>query len=105
MKRFTILLILTVLISGCRTTPTHDMTENAQTALTALEQSIPEQCATESIKTQIKGIKTQINTIEKNCTKICEDEKAVIRADKIKWQVAFFGLLGVIIAWFMGKRI
>lgn len=103
--RFAILLLLTVLLNGCQTTPTHDMTENAQTALTALEQSIPVQCATESIKTQIKGIRTQINTIEKTCVKTCNDEKAVIEAEKVKWKIAFFGLLVVVGVWILRKRI
>ena len=65
------------------------MAESAINTATAIEQSLPKQCATDGIKSQITAIKTQITAI----TQACETEKAEIQAEKIKWKTAFFGLL------------
>lgn len=93
--RFTILLILTVLLTGCAKEPvaSNTMAESAINSATALEQSLPATCNTASIKTQIQAIKTQINAI----TQSCETEKQVITEQKVKWKMAFFGLLVVIL--------
>ena len=91
MKCFGLFFLLFIL-SSCTKPVSNDLANNAINQATALEQSLSSDCATESIKTQIKGIKSEINAI----TKACNTEKAEIRADKVKWQTAFWALFVVI---------
>lgn len=102
MKRFTILLILTLLSNGCSKQPvaSESIANSAINATTALEQSLPVTCATDGIKAQITAIKTQITAI----ATACETEKQVITQEKIRWQWSFFALLAVVIVYIL-KRI
>ena len=90
MKKFIILLLLSLFLNGCSNPSTSETIANgAINSTTALEQSLPKDCSTDAIKSQITAIKTQIMAI----TESCKTEKAIIKADKVKWQTAFFGLL------------
>lgn len=101
MKKFTILLLLAFLLNGCsNTSVSENIANSAINTATALEESLPTGCYTNAIKSQITAIKTQITAI----TESCETEKAAIRADKVKWQTAFFGLL-LAIAVFILKKV
>lgn len=82
-------------------TVTSDLAESAITTTTAIEQSLPKECATNAIKTQITALKTQITAI----AQACDTEKNVITAEKVRWQWAFFGLLLVIAAYITRKVI
>jgi hypothetical protein len=96
MKYIAILLLL----CGCaKTTATENIANSAINTTTAIEKSLTADCATESIKTQIQAVKTQINAI----VQTCETEKAEIRADKVKWQTAFWALLVVVSVFVMRK--
>lgn len=99
--RFTILLILTVLLSGCaRETPVSEtLTENAINATTALEQTLPSECKSDAIVTQITVIKTEIRAIKS----ACQTEKDEITRDKLKWKLAFWALVGVVAAYILRK--
>lgn len=79
---------------GCAKEPavSETLTENAVNATTALEQSLPAECKTESILTQITVVKTEIKAISKTC----KVEKDKITQDKLKWQWSFWGLLGIV---------
>ena len=67
MKRFAILLISTVLLSGCfRSTPVDTAVENAQNSVVALEKSLTADCKTESTNAQLKSIKSSISEIKEN---------------------------------------
>ena len=68
--------------------------------ITVLEQSINEKCATDSIKTQINVIKSQIKAING----ACDTEKAEITAEKNKYKIAFWSLV-VIIGLFVSRKI
>lgn len=100
MKWYTSCLALCTLCSCGAPSASNTMAESAINTATAIEQSLPKQCATEGIKTQITAIKTQITAI----TQACETEKAEIRADKIKWKTAFFGLV-IAIAVFVIRKV
>jgi hypothetical protein len=102
MKHFTIPLIFTILLSGCaRETPvSNTIADNAITATTALEQSLPAECKTESITTQITVVKTQIRAI-KNA---CETEKNVIEQEKTRWKWSFYGVL-ILIGLYIARKI
>ena len=92
--RFTILLILTVLLSGCsKTTPT-DIVGNA---------------AKESINTIIAN-KPTCKDVGITCNKqidavisSCDNAKKVITEEKIRWKISFFGLLLAIMVFIIKK--
>lgn len=98
--RFTILLILTVLISGCAKTATQTITESALQQVNAIEQTITPECKTIAVTSQINTlrdtIKAQLST--------CELEKQKITADKIRWKTTAV-LLMIIIAVYVGSKI
>jgi len=100
MKWFGLFLSLFVLSSCAKHTVSHNIADNTINQITALEQSINEKCATDSIKTQINVIKSQIKAINS----ACDTEKAEIKAEKIKWQTAFWGLF-IVVAVFILKKI
>ena len=91
-KCFGLFLVLFMLSSCGAQSVSHDIAQNAINATTALEQSLPAQCATENIKNQINGIKSQIKTI----STACETEKRVIEQEKLRWKWSFFALLAAI---------
>lgn len=97
--RFTILLILTVLISGCAKTVTQTITESALQQVNNIEQTIAPECKTIAVTSQINTlrdtIKAQLST--------CELEKQKITADKIRWETTAV-LLMIIIAVYFGSR-
>ena len=88
-----LLFLLSVILCSCGAhTTSHNLAQNTINQVTALEQSIDEKCTTDAIKTQINVIKSQIKAINS----ACDTEKAEIRADKVKWQTAFWALFVVI---------
>lgn len=88
-------------LSSCEThTVSHNIADNTINQITALEQSINEKCATDSIKTQINVIKSQIKAING----ACDTEKAEITAEKNKYKIAFWSLV-VIIGLFVSRKI
>jgi CRISPR/Cas system CSM-associated protein Csm2 small subunit len=92
MKWFGLCLALFTLSSCATHTASHEIANNTINQITALEQSIDEKCTTDAIKTQINVIKSQIKAIND----ACDTEKAEIKADKIKWQTAFWALFLVV---------
>ena len=89
------------LLSSCGThTMSHNIADNTINQITVLEQSINEKCATDSIKTQINVIKSQIKAING----ACDTEKAEITAEKNKYKIAFWSLV-VIIGLFVSRKI
>ena len=90
--RFAVLLILTVLISGCAKTATETITETAQQQLNAIEQSIAPECRTASTTAQIEALR---NTI-KSSLSVCEVEKQKITADKLRWEAIAIMLMVII---------
>ena len=96
-------LILLVLfcVTGCsQNTVSHNIADNAINQATVIEQSLPSNCATESIKTQIKGIKSEIIAI----VNACETEKQVIEQEKIRWKWSFLGL-ALVVAAYIARRL
>lgn len=98
---FTILSFLTLLLSGCAGTATEIATETAKNQVIALEKSLTADCKTASVNAQLGAIKTQIASIEATC----QAEQKTLRAEKAKWQVLFFSLLGLFLGLtFLKKR-
>lgn len=93
MMRFTILLILTVLISGCAKTATQTITETAQQQLNAIEQSITPECRTIATTTQINALRSTINSQ----LSACELAQSKLKSDITKWQVIAIALFGALL--------
>lgn len=91
------ILPIAILLTGCANdTPISEtIADSAIGATTVLEQTLPEECKTEPIKTQLTVIKTQIRAI----TKACETEKDTITREKMKWKYSFWILIGIILAY------
>ena len=96
-----IFFLLGILLAGCiRTEPVSEtIADNAINATNALEQSLPAECKTAAINTQITVIKTQIKAI----TNACETEKNEITRDKLKWKYSFWVLIGIVLAYILKK--
>lgn len=102
MKHFTILLVSTLLLSGCKTqTASEAVTESAINTATALEQSLTPECKTEPIIAQIQAIKTQIQAIESTC-KVQTDN---MRLQRNKYMWAFFATIAVCAIYFLRKMV
>ena len=99
MKWYTYCLALFTLSSCAAPSASNTIAESAINTATAIEQSLPKECATEAVKSQITAIKTQITAI----TQACDTEKSEIKADKVKWMTAFFGLLTAIAVYIIRK--
>ena len=95
-------ILLSLILCGCAKTSTvsENLTINAINSATVLEQSLPKECATSAIKTQIDNLKSQITQI----SQACDLEKNEIQHEKIKWKTAFFGLL-LVIAVFITRKL
>lgn len=96
-----LLLLVTVLLSGCtrETPPSHEMTENAINTITAIQQSLPEECKTDANQLMFKVAEREVRGIEKQC----DIEKAKIERQVIKWRLISFAMALVIIA-YIAKR-
>lgn len=96
-------MILMLTLSGCaREEPvSQTISENAINATTALEQSLTTECKTDSIKTQLTVIKTEIRAVNK----ACQTEKETERLRTTRWKFLFFSLLTVCIIYIIKKII
>lgn len=94
MKRFTILLILTVLLSGCaKEKPVyHEVVQNGIDVINAIEQGLPAECKTGSNEILFNVARKQM----KNCESACDLAVAKVETEKLKWKWSVFGLLLVI---------
>ena len=98
---FIVLVLLVLSLCACnRQQPVSEtISDNAVTATTALEQSLPKECKTDAILTQFTVIKTEI----RNAKNACVIEKDTITQEKRKWQWAFWGLVVLIGAYIARK--
>lgn len=98
-----LLLLVAVLLSGCtrETPPSHEMTENAINTITAIQQSLPEECKTESNQLMFRVAEREVRGIEKQC----DIEKGKIERQVIKWRLISFAMALIIIAYIMKRFI
>lgn len=97
--RFTILLIFTLLLSGCAKTPQEIATDAVLGQVGAVEQAIKKECPTVKIDEQINALRA---TVQSQLA-TCESQISVERSEKRTWQVIAGGLVLVIVAYFLGK--
>lgn len=97
-----LLLLAAVLLSGCtrEVPPSHEMTENAINTITAIQQSLPEECKTDANQLMFKVAEREVRGIEKQC----DIEKAKIERQVIKWRLISFAMALIIIA-YIAKRL
>lgn len=99
MKWFFGLLLCCTLCSCGVGSGNHEAIDAVGTSVNALEQSLPKECKTKGIQTQIDGIKKQLVVAESRC----DDEIRKEKSNTIKWKTAFFGLLLVVSVWLLKK--
>lgn len=92
--RFTILLILTVLISGCAKTASETATQAALSQTSAIYQTIKKECPAAKIDEQIAALKATIT----NQLASCEAEKGKLKERNNTLLAILFGLLAIIVA-------
>lgn len=94
MKRFTILLILTVLLNGCQKEKPayHEVAQNGIEVINAIEEGLPVECKSESNKILFNVARKEMRNVESSC------DLAVgkVESEKLRWKWAVFGLLTVI---------
>lgn len=101
MKHFTILAILTVLLSGCvREKPTYEtVADNAVDIITAIEQGLPTECKTDTNKLLFNVGRKEISNVKT----ACDERVDKITRDKLKWKLSFWALVGVVAAYIAKK--
>jgi len=99
MKWFGLLLLCCLLCCCGRTSVTNSVVDTVNTSIVALEESLSKECKTKSIETQIDNIKKQVRLF----SDACDTDVASVRADKVKWQTAFWGLVIIIASWLFIK--
>lgn len=93
-------LLLLLLIGCARNEPVSStISDNAITATNGLEQSLPKECKSESVITQLTVIKTEIRAARN----ACEVEKEVITQEKLRWMWSFWALAIVVGAYMIKK--
>lgn len=95
------LLGLMFLLSGCaKEVPgSHQAAENAIDTITAIQESLPKECQTSSNQLLFKVAQSEIREVEKHC----DNEKAKIEREKVRWKMSTFALLLVIIIYIVKK--
>lgn len=99
--RLIIVAILLCLTSCSRATTNHEAIGVVHNSVNTLEQSLPKECKTKAIQSQIDGLHQQLAVAESRCDDAIRQEKT----NTVKWKTAFFGLLLVIGVWVVRKFI
>lgn len=77
----------------------HIIADNAVDTVSAIQQSLPKECKTDSNELLFTVAKREI----RNITTQCNTEKAEITRDKLKWKLSFWALIGVVAAYILRK--
>ena len=101
MKHFTILLILTVLLSGCakEQPASHVAAQEAIETIGVLYQTLPSECKTKTTDFLV----TMAQNKAAKCDSECVKEKAKLEREKLKWK-GVSGLLALVIIVYAVKR-
>lgn len=101
MKWFMLFCLSFTLCSCGTVSGTHEAIDAVNTSVVALQESLPKQCKTVAINKQIEAIQKELVVAENKCN----DEVSKVKADKVKWMTAFWGLLFVICMFLLRKVI
>lgn len=97
---FTILLVV-LLLCGCakKADPVDTITDTAHQQIVAIRESLPPECKTAAIDEQLKAHDGTVDSIKA----MCDTQKAALNSEKLRWQWAFFALVGGIGLYFARK--
>lgn len=90
---------------GNKSIAVKNATEATKENIEALERSLPENCATDGIKTQIKAIKLQVESLRAACEAEKTAAVAAERDKKRRWQLGFLSLLSLVLGFAFFKRV
>lgn len=98
MKKFIPFIIL---LAGCakETPASQEMANNAVDTITAIHQSLPTECRTDSNELLFQVAKREVKAVAAQCTA----EKQHIEHEKLRWKFATFGLVIAIVAYIVRK--
>lgn len=82
-------LLIILLLSGCAKTASESAADAALVQVDVVEQAIKKECPQAKIDKDMDALRADI----KSQLQTCEAEQAKTRAEKAKWQMAFFTLL------------
>ena len=86
MKCYLLLFLSLLMLSSCgSSSATHDAVVDLKDSISNLDNSLPVECKTEATAKTIADLNAKADRIDK----YCETEKASIRSDKVKWELAF----------------
>lgn len=92
--------LIVLLLTGCtETTAIDSAIKSIYSQVDAIEQSLSADCMTDVAKSNLGALKEQIQTIEKTCNVYIDNEKQ----KAIKWEIAFFSMLIIMLVWFLRK--
>ena len=94
MRKFTFLLILTVLLNGCAKSSSTDVVgDAAKESINAIVENKPE-CKSVGV-----ACNKQIDAVISSCN----GEKSVITEQKVRWKYSFFALLMVMVVYIVKR--
>lgn len=90
MKHFAILLVFTLLLSGCaKDNPTQAIIDNANTALTEIKETLPPECQTKEVFAKIDKVQAIIKTAPETCELMVDK----VRVQRDRYAMAFFVMI------------
>lgn len=96
---FSVLCVL--LVVGCSSKPaTVSVAETAKESLSALSKNLPKECQTDGVKAQIAVVEKLVETQ----LKVCDTEKAVLKAEKARSDL-LLSMLALFILVYVGLRL
>lgn len=107
MKRFAILLILTVLLNGCaKQSPTENLVDGANQTIDTMYNAVPKECRTDTLAELRDTSKKQIRAIDDACTLQKNELRAKIRERNwIIFSLVLLFLLGAGVNMFSRSRL
>ena len=96
-------LLLILCLMGCakHTDPIDNIANTAHQQIIAIRESLPAECQTKAIDEQLKAHDGTIDSI----VQMCDEQKAKIDAERVRWKWAFMALVMIIAIHFARKVI
>lgn len=99
MKKYSIFLIITVLLNGCAKTAPESATEALLVQIGAVEQQIKKECPQAKIDKQMDALRSSAESQLKSC----ESRVETVQAQRNTWVVVSGALFLIMVAYFIGK--
>ena len=96
------IVLLIFCLMGCakHTDPIENIANTAHQQIVAIRESLPPECQTKAIDEQLKAHDGTVDSI----VQMCDEQKAKIEAEKVRWKWAFMAL-ALIIAIHVGRKV